>query len=674
MRPGRRSHLIAGLVLLVLGMVLLGFAVTTPLLVGLARLGLAGVGLAVVMAGGARIGRTLWGPDFDLTYWLALAWLILIVAAAIAAPILPLAEHKDVSATLAEPAFATPDLTSAHPLGTNAFGLDLLARSIYGARSSLVIALSASVVGTIVGSVIGLVAGYFQKGLDRTVGIFTNALLAVPPLILLIALATVLDPNLRNISLSLALLTIPGMVRMSRATTMSFANREFVVAARTMGATSTRIMTRELLPNVLLPVLSLALVMISVLIVAESSLSFLGLGIQPPDPTWGNMIAEGEGQVFEQYPHIVLVPGVFLFLTVVSLNLVGERARQAPGPPECETVTSPPLLMVEDLHTTFHTPRGDVRAVDGVSLTLRPGETLGIVGESGSGKTVLGRSIMGLIATGPGVSVGGSVIVGGNDIQAITASQRRRLWGTQIAMVFQDPMTSLNPVKKVGQHVAESLRLHMGMSRRAARLQAVEILRQVGIPDPSRRAGQYPHELSGGMRQRVVIAMALACDPKLLIADEPTTALDVTVQKQILDLLQSLADRLQMATILVSHDLGTVAGRTDRVGVMYAGRLVESGPTTTVFERPAHPYSEALIESIPDIDAVPHTLLPTIEGQPPNMLHPPSGCRFAARCRYSTARCVEESPELLHRQGTAPGIVVACHFPLVHSQHKEALV
>lgn len=345
------------------------------------------------------------------------------------------------------------------------------------------------------------------------------------------------------------------------------------------------------------------------------------------------------------------------------------------GLPERETVTTPPastapsdalpVLAATDVRTTFRTPHGPVRAVDGVSLTLSEGETLGIVGESGSGKSVLGRTLMGLIAEGPGTGVSGTVLIGGKDVHALTAAGRRALWGTEVAMVFQDPMTSLNPVRKVGAHLTESLRLHLGLSRAGARDRAVDLLRQVGIPEPGRRAGQYPHELSGGMRQRVVIAMALACGPRLLIADEPTTALDVTVQKQILDLLRSLAAELRMATVLISHDLATVAGRTDRVAVMYAGRLVEYADTAAVFDRPRHPYSSALIASIPRLDQPPHTLLPAIEGRPPNLLHPPPGCRFAPRCTLATDRCTTEAPGLAGYTGDRDaGGAVACHHPL----------
>ncbi len=264
----------------------------------------------------------------DVILWLSVGWLVLLGLAVVLAPILPLSEYEDVATTLAEPVFAPPGRFSNHLLGTNGFGLDLLARSIYGARSSLVIAGSAIIIGTVIGGAIGLIAGYYGKLVDRAVGVLTNSLLAVPPLVLLIALATVLEPSLRNVAFSLALLTIPGMLRLARATTMAYANREFVVAARAMGATRGRIMVRELLPNVIPPLFSLAIVMISILIVAEASLSFLGLGIEPPAPTWGNMIAEGEGNVFKDHPFIVLVPGAFLFLTVFAFNIIGERARK----------------------------------------------------------------------------------------------------------------------------------------------------------------------------------------------------------------------------------------------------------------------------------------------------------------------------------------------------------
>ena len=324
------------------------------------------------------------------------------------------------------------------------------------------------------------------------------------------------------------------------------------------------------------------------------------------------------------------------------------------------------ILDVEDLRTVFHTSHGDVAAVDGVSLQLRAGETLGIVGESGSGKSVLGRTIMALISEGPGTTVTGRVMLAGHDMHALSQRRRRELWGPTVAMVFQDPMTSLNPVKRIGTHLTETLRLHLSVSRQEAKQRAVELLRQVGIPEPARRLNQYPHELSGGMRQRVVIAMALACDPQLLIADEPTTALDVTVQKQILDLIARLSQERHMAVVLVSHDLGAVAGRTDRVAVMYAGRVVETARTGEVFEAPSHPYSEALIASIPQLEAEPHSRLRAIEGRPPNMAAPPPGCRFAPRCPRADDLCTSELPLLapVVRVGGDPGHAAACHHPI----------
>lgn len=340
--------------------------------------------------------------------------------------------------------------------------------------------------------------------------------------------------------------------------------------------------------------------------------------------------------------------------------------------PRLEPGHSVPLLEVDDLRTVFHTSRGDVRAVDGVSLRLEPGKTLGVVGESGSGKSVLARTIMNLITTGPGVTVSGTVKFEGRSLGELSRNERRHFWGTQVAMAFQDPMTSLNPVKKVGTHISESLRFHLGLGKTEARGRTVELLRRVGIPEPERRLDQYPHELSGGMRQRVVIAMALACEPKLLIADEPTTALDVTVQKQILDLLARLAEELDMATILISHDLGVVAGRTDHVAVMYGGRVVETvDRTSELFAHPRHPYTEALLGSIPRLDSPSHTRLRAISGRPPVLIDPPEGCRFAPRCAYAQPGCLESYPALSSMDGDESH-VVACHTPVDTPQAAEA--
>jgi peptide/nickel transport system ATP-binding protein len=319
------------------------------------------------------------------------------------------------------------------------------------------------------------------------------------------------------------------------------------------------------------------------------------------------------------------------------------------------------LLEVEDLRTVFTTPRGPLPAVDGVSLTLRHGETLGVVGESGSGKTVLARSVMGLLPRG-GVERSGSVYFEGRQLVGAPDRDLRALWGSRISMVFQDPTTSLNPVVRVGQQIAEPLRVHLGMDRADAMTQAVALLSEVGIPSPEARARAYPGQLSGGMRQRVVIAIALACAPRLLLADEPTTGLDATVQAQILDLLASMQEERRMALMLVSHDLGVVANHTDRILVMYAGRVVEEAPTRTLFTSPAMPYTEALLGSTPRMADPSHTRLAAIEGQPPDPVALPPGCPFAPRCRYAEERCHREAPPLVEAEDRDH--LYACWYPL----------
>ena len=318
-----------------------------------------------------------------------------------------------------------------------------------------------------------------------------------------------------------------------------------------------------------------------------------------------------------------------------------------------------PVLEVEALSTSFATPRGAVHAVDDVSFTLQAGSTLGIVGESGSGKSVLCRTAMGLLP--PNAHTSGSVRLNGNELLHTSVDELRRHWGLEIAMVFQDPMTSLNPVMRIGPQITESLRTRAGLSRRDARARAIDLLESVGIPAPEERVRKYAHQLSGGMRQRVVIASALSCDPQLLIADEPTTALDVTVQAQILDLLADQQSTRQMSMILVTHDLGVVANRTDHLLVMYAGRVVEAGPTATVLEAPTMPYTRALLDALPNPSTPRHQQLATIPGRPPNLIDPPKGCAFAQRCAHARPRCHTDTPPLTDGGGQRRW---ACWFPI----------
>ena len=325
---------------------------------------------------------------------------------------------------------------------------------------------------------------------------------------------------------------------------------------------------------------------------------------------------------------------------------------------DAETET---VLEVTDLRTHFFTPRGRVRAVDGVNLSLQRGRTLGVVGESGSGKTIFARSVMNLLPK-ENVSRTGSVRFMGRELIGISDKEMRQLCGADIAMVFQDPISSLNPVMTIGKQITESLRLHLKMSRSEAHITAVTLLRSVNIPEPERRYDEYPHQLSGGMRQRVMIALALACGPRLMFADEPTTALDVTVQAEILNLLQDQQTDRFMAMVLVTHDLGVVAGRTDEIAVMYAGRIVEQATTQALFSNMLHPYTESLLRSIPEIEDPSHTRLRVITGRPPDLISPPPGCKFAPRCPYVQERCRVEEP-LLRSSGSG-GHRFACHFPL----------
>ena len=317
------------------------------------------------------------------------------------------------------------------------------------------------------------------------------------------------------------------------------------------------------------------------------------------------------------------------------------------------------LLDIRGLRTHFATDDGMVQAVDGVDLYVNRGETLGVVGESGCGKTVTAMSVLKLIPMPPGRIVDGQILWQGRDLVPLKPVEMRHIRSKEIAIVFQEPMTSLNPVYTIGDQIAEVIRLHEGLGRRAAMDRTIEMLRLVQIPNAERRIKDYPHQFSGGMRQRVMIAMALSCNPQLLIADEPTTALDVTIQAQILELLAELKSRLGMAIMLITHAMGVVAETAQRVVVMYAGKVVEEAPVGELFARPRHPYTQGLIRSIPRLDlaAVKKTRLEAIPGTVPSLLHPPAGCRFAARCRLAISECLEASPPL---REVAPGHKVAC--------------
>jgi len=318
------------------------------------------------------------------------------------------------------------------------------------------------------------------------------------------------------------------------------------------------------------------------------------------------------------------------------------------------------LIQVQNLQTSFFTPEGEVRAVDGVSFEIGESKTLGLVGESGCGKSVTSLSIMRLIPSPPGQIVGGEIYYRGRDLLKLNKEEMRKIRGNEISMIFQEPMTSLNPVFTVGNQIGEAIRLHQGLGKKATRAKTIEMLRLVKIADPESRVDAYPHQLSGGMRQRVMIAMALSCNPSLLIADEPTTALDVTIQAQILELIKELQQRMGMALLLITHDLGVVAERADEVAIMYAGKIVERGSAEAIFARPLHPYTMGLINSLPGARGKKKKRLDAIPGVVPSPLDLPSGCRFRDRCPRAAGICAEAEPLLVEKES---GHSVACYFP-----------
>jgi oligopeptide/dipeptide ABC transporter ATP-binding protein len=318
------------------------------------------------------------------------------------------------------------------------------------------------------------------------------------------------------------------------------------------------------------------------------------------------------------------------------------------------------LIQVKNLQTSFFTPEGEVRAIDGVSFEIGEGKTLGLVGESGCGKSVTSLSIMRLISSPPGKIVGGEILYRGRDLLKLKNEEMRKIRGNEISMIFQEPMTSLNPVFTVGNQIGEAIRLHQGLGKKQTREKTIEMLRLVKIGDPESRVDAYPHQLSGGMRQRVMIAMALSCNPSLLIADEPTTALDVTIQAQILELMKELQQKIGMALLLITHDLGVVAEQADQVAIMYAGKIVERASAQAIFARPFHPYTVGLLNSLPGTGDKKKKRLDAIPGMVPSPLHLPSGCRFRDRCPKASGLCAEAEPQLVEKEKNH---LVACHFP-----------
>jgi len=576
-----------------------------------------------------------------------------IVLLALLTPILPL--HPP-NATNTANRFLRP-LSEGHLLGTDHLGRDLLSRLLWGTRLSLAVGFAAAVIAAVIGAAIGIVAGYAGGRTDNVTMRGVDMLMAFPYILLAQAIVAALGPGLMNALIAVAVVNIPFFARNIRGVTVSLAHREFVDAARLSGLGHGRILLTEVLPNVV-PIIVIAMsTTVGWMILETAGLSFLGLGSQPPQADLGSMLGEARGALITA-PHTSVVPGVMILLIVMSINLLGDGVRDALDPrlrsgalarPMAATLverTPPPpaagegLLRIEGLRTEFRTGRRVGRAVGGVDLALAPGECVGLIGESGSGKSVTALSVMGLVASPPGVITGGAVRLEGEDLIGAPYARLRALRGNRVAYIFQDPLSTLHPLYTVGEQLAEAIRVHRPVSRAEAHRRAVELLDDVRIPNAARRAGAFPHELSGGMRQRIGIAMALANDPDIIIADEPTTALDVTVQAQVLKLLDDLRRSRGLAILFITHDFGVVAQLCDRVAVMYAGRIVEEGPTAEVLAAPAHPYTARLIACVPELGGG-RRRLEAIPGLPPAVDDLPPGCAFAPRCARAQPACRE---------------------------------
>ena len=540
-----------------------------------------------------------------------LAVMAVVGAVALAAPLLPLA---DPNAT-APAARLLPPFTSGAWLGTDALGRDLLARLVWGTRVSLAVGLAAALLAALVGSAIGLAAGFLGGRTETILMRVIDVLMAFPYLLLALAVVAALGPGLLNALYAVVVANIPFFARTVRGAAAALRGRDFVEAARLSGMGETRILLTEVLPNVMPVIVITASTTVGWMILETAGLSFLGLGSQPPQADLGAMLGEGR-KVLITAPAVAAVPGLVVFLIVMSLNLIGDGLRDAldprlrggtPGRPGAATRVAPGLapaapaegLAVRDLTVAFARPEGAADAVRGVSLAVAPGECLGLVGESGSGKSVTAHAVTRLVASPPGLIRGGTIAFRDDDLLALPPEGLRRLRGRRIAYVFQDPLTTLHPLMRVGDQVAEAIRVHRVLPARAARTRTRDLFAAVMLPEPETIGLAYPHELSGGQRQRVAIAMALANDPDLIVADEPTTALDVTVQAEILDLLDRLRRERHLAILFISHDVAVVRRICDRVAVMQGGRIVEEGETRALLAAPRHPVTRGLIAAMP---------------------------------------------------------------------------
>jgi peptide/nickel transport system permease protein len=583
-----------------------------------------------------------------------------IAIVALAVPLLPLPAPvtMDVANRLAGP-------SALHMLGQDEFGRDVLSRLLWGARVSLSVAVSSAAIACVIGTALGVLGGFLRGFVELLTLRAVDVLLCFPPLLLALLVVTLAGPGATTLVPVLALVYLPGFTRVAYAGVLTARSQDYVEAMRVLGAGNLRIMLRTILPNIGGPVLVQISLAAASAVVLESGLSFLGLGVVPPAPSWGLMIGAARATMV-QAPLLLLWPCLALTLTILAMNTLCDALRDAVDPhpiwrPRARRLldllapgllpTPRGVLDVRDLTVEIETNAGAFHPVRNLSLYVDAGETLALVGESGSGKSMTSLAIAGLLPQAAQVTTG-SVRLAGTDLLRLDEPALRAVRGATVAMIFQDPSSSLNPVHRIGDQIAEAILAHRPAA--PAQKEAIALLRRVGIPDPERRAQSYPHELSGGMRQRVMIAIAIANAPSLLIADEPTTALDVTIQAQVLALLADLQRERGIGLLFITHSLPVVAEIASRVAVMYAGEIVEHGRTADVFAAPRHPYTAALLKSAPDEEGPPPEGIP---GVVPAPLALPPGCAFAPRCALRETACETARPAFVE---TEPGWQTRC--------------
>ena len=578
----------------------------------------------------------------NATSWIGLVTFLLVVALALLAPLIspydPL--DQDILARLQGP-------SAAHWFGTDSFGRDILSRLLWGARLSLVISTVSILAAMLIGGIIGIVSGYVGGRFDMVVMQAMDVLLSFPSLIMGLMVVAMLGASMGNLMIAIALTAIAPFARIARAPTILVKERDYIEACRALGYSDLRIMTIHILPNIVAEILVMGSLWLATAIRIEASLSFIGLGVRPPTPTWGGMIREGFENILDS-ASLSVFPSLAILLVVFSLNMLGDGLRDAidpklrggendadepgasaPDPRSSRSRTSSPSFAPAAAGT-----RRCATSASPSSTTRRWRSSASPAAARASPHC---RS-WGSCRRPTGGSPAGTSASPDLDLVTLDEEEMRKIRGDRISMIFQEPMTSLNPVLTVGFQVAEALSYHRDMGRREADAAALELLDQVKIPSARQRFADYPHQFSGGMRQRVMIAMALACRPELLLADEPTTALDVTIQAEVLALLAELKTAYGMAMIFITHNLGVVASIADRVAAMYAGEIVETAPVDELFARPTHPYTELLLRSIPRVDRDTGGLT-TIAGQVPAIGAMPSGCRFAPRCPLRQPVC-----------------------------------